>query len=90
MLEKTKPMTHVAWAQHYEGGRFREWVEIGRGRIDVDDSGTAIAHVYENRIPRGGGGYTCLMPIGVRPPDPQPQAKRPAQPSDMSDGEEGS
>ena len=82
MLEQKKPTTHVAWAQYYEGGRFREWVEIGRGRIDVDDSGTAIAHVYENRIPRGGGGYTCLMPIGVRPPDPQPQAKRPAQTSD--------
>jgi hypothetical protein len=85
MLEQKKPMTHVAWAQYYEGGRFREWVEIGRGRIDVDSNGTVTAHVFENRIPRGGSGYTCLMPIGVKPPDPQPQAKRPAH----SDEEEG-
>ena len=29
------------------------------------------------RIPRGDSGYTFLMPIGMRPPDPQPQPKRP-------------
>jgi hypothetical protein len=74
MLEKDKPMTHVAWAQYSEGGRFREWVEIGRGRIESDGS---AAHVYNNRIPMGGSGYICLLPIGVKPKDPQPQAKRP-------------
>jgi hypothetical protein len=77
MLDPKKPMTHVAWAQYYEGGRFREWVEIGKGRIDNDGSGNVIAHVHTNRIPRGDSGNTYLFPIGVKPPDPQPQAKRP-------------
>lgn len=72
MLDPKKPMTHIAWAQYYEAGKFREWVEIGKGRIDVDRDGAITAHVFENRIPRGDSGYTCLIPIGVRPPDPQP------------------
>jgi hypothetical protein len=74
MLERQKPMTHVAWAQYSEGGRFREWVEVGRGRIESDGS---AAYVYQNRFAVGGSTFTCLLPIGVRPPDPQPQAKRP-------------
>ena len=72
-MDQKKPMTHVAWAQHYEAGRFREWIEIGKGRIDTDQNGNSIAHSYTNRIPRGDNGYTCLLPIGVRPPDPAPQ-----------------
>jgi hypothetical protein len=77
MTEDDKPMTHVAWAQHYRGGKFRKWVEVGEGRIEIDGNGTAIAHFEPDRNVRGDTGYTCLMPIGVRPPDPEPQAKRP-------------
>ena len=72
-MEQKKPLTHIQWAQHYEAGRFREWIEIGRGRIEKDESGNTTAHAYSNRIPRGDNGYTCLLPIGVRPPDPAPQ-----------------
>ena len=78
MLDPKKPMTHIVWAQHYQGARFREWVEIGQARIEVDGKGNTIAHSLTNRIPRGDSGYTCLMPIGMKPPDPQPQPKRPA------------
>jgi len=77
MLDPKKPMTHIAWAQYYEGGRFREWVEIGKGRIENDGNGNLIARAHTNRIPRGDSGHTYLFPVGVRPPDPQPEAKRP-------------
>ena len=82
MLDRTKPMTHVAWAPYYAGGRFRKWVEVGEGRIDVDGDGKAAAHVYNDRHAYGGSTYSCLLPIGVRPPEPKPQAKRPDRPDD--------
>ena len=69
-----KPMTHIAWAQHFRHGKFRAWVEVGNGRIDVDGSGKATAHVYYDRTVIGDNGYTCLLPIGEKPPMPSPQA----------------
>jgi hypothetical protein len=85
MLDPKKPMTHIVWAQHYQGSRFREWVEIGRGCIEADGNGSTTGHVFTNRIPRGDSGYSCLLPIGVRPKDPEPQAKRPAELSGEED-----
>lgn len=78
MLDPKKPMTHAVWAQYHEGGRFREWIEIGKARLDTDSSGNSVVHSFTNRIPRGDSGYTCMVPIGVRPPDPPQQPKRPA------------
>jgi len=74
---RTKPATHTAWAQYYEGGEFREWVEIGTGTIEVDRSGKSAACVFQNRFAAGGSTYICLLPIGVRPPDPPAKPKRP-------------
>jgi hypothetical protein len=77
MLDPKKPMTHVVWAQHYQGTRFREWVEIGKARVEIDGNGNATVHSFTNRIARGDNGYTGIFPIGVRPPDPQPHPRRP-------------
>jgi hypothetical protein len=66
-------MTHIAWSQHFRGGKFRKWVEVGEGRIEVDSTGAATVHVFEDRSVRGDSGYTCLLPVGIRPADPQPQ-----------------
>jgi len=77
MLESKKPMTHTAWAQYSEGGQFRRWVEVGVGRVDVDSSGACTTHLYQDRFPAGGSTYICLLPIGVRPPDPPAKPKRP-------------
>jgi hypothetical protein len=85
MLDQNKPMTHIVWAQHYQGARFREWVEIGRARIETDANGNTIAHSFTNRISRGDSGYSCLLPIGVRPKDPELQPKRPTQSGEPGD-----
>ena len=86
MLDSKKPMTHTAWAQHYQGGQFRKWVETGEGRAEIDANGIVTVHVYEDRIPRGDSGYICLMPIGVKPPEPQPpQPRRPPPPGEDED-----
>jgi hypothetical protein len=85
MLDPKKPMTHVVWAQHYQGTRFREWVEIGKARVEIDGDGKTVVHSFTNRIPRGDNGYTGIFPIGIRPPDPQPQPRRPQA---MDGGEE--
>lgn len=77
MTDSSKPMTHVAWARHYRGRKFRKWVEVGEGRIDVDSTGAATVHVFDDRTVRGDTGYICLLPIGLKPPEPPPQAKRP-------------
>ena len=67
-------MTHIAWAQHFRHGRFRAW-EVGKGRIDVDRSGQATAHAFYDRTVNG---YTCLLPVGEKPPTPPPEAIPPA------------
>ena len=68
-----KPMTHIAWAQYYEHGKFREWVEIGRGRIDSEGG----IHIHNNRIALGGSSYILMLPVGSRPKDPTPTPHRP-------------
>lgn len=80
MLNAEKPMTHIVWAQHYQGTRFREWIKIGRGRIETDADGNMISHSFTYSIPRGDSGYICMLPIGMKPKDPEaPAPKRPAQ-----------
>ena len=78
-MSEEKPMTHIAWARHFRRGIFCKWVQVGEARIDVDSNGQPAAHVYHDRTVRGDTGYTCLIPIGVQPPDPPPKPQRPAQ-----------
>jgi hypothetical protein len=87
-MHQTKPLTHVLWLQKWEGGRFRKWLQVGKGRIEIDADGTATVHNFQDLTAIGGwSGYTCLLPIGVKPNDPEPIPKRPASPS--GDVEEG-
>jgi hypothetical protein len=85
-VHQTKPLDYILWLQKWEAGRFREWLQVGKGRIDIDENGVASAHNYQDLTSIGGWtGYTCLMPIGVRPKDPEPQPKRPAQSGEQGD-----
>jgi hypothetical protein len=79
-----KSFTHVLWLQKWEGGKFREWLPVGKGRVHVDAEGKVSAENFQDLTAIGGwSGYTCLMPIGVKPKDPDFKPKRPGQ----SDGE---
>jgi hypothetical protein len=85
-MQQTKPLTHVLWLQKWEGGRFRESLQVGKGRIEIDEQGNASAHNFQDLTAIGGwSGYTCLMPLGVRPKDPELQPKRPAQSAEDGD-----
>lgn len=87
-MSEEKPLTHDAWQSHWRNGRFVEWVKQGRGRIDIDGEGNAVAHVYYFGTARGDNGHTILMPKGITPPSPQSQPKRPAPPSDNLEDED--
>jgi hypothetical protein len=66
------------------GGRhFR--IEVGDARIEVNN-GATIVHIFSDRTVRGDTGYICVMPMGIKPSDPPPQAKRPQ--SDEEDEED--
>ncbi len=84
-MTDTNQFTHTAWQQHYRAGKFVEWVEVGKGRIDVDSAGHPSAHIFLNRTARGDTGYTCLLPIGIVPPQPQ---QNPIRPASRTDAEE--
>jgi len=71
-----KSMTHIAWAQHFRGGKFRKWVEVGEGRFDVDADGQTTVHVFLDRTVIGDNGYFCLLPMGEKPPAPPREATR--------------
>jgi hypothetical protein len=79
MAESDQSLTHTAWSQYFHRGKFREWVKVGRGRIDVDAHGNKVVHVYTNAIVRGDSGYICLMPDKVNPPEPEAQPRRPQE-----------
>jgi hypothetical protein len=90
-MHQTKPPTHNLWLQKWEGGRFREWLQVGKGRIDTDENGNSSAHNFQDLTAIGGwSGYTCLLPIGIRPKDPEAKPQRPSLTSDVSDEEEDS
>ena len=77
-MHQTKPLTHILWLQKWEGGRFREWLQVGKGRVEIDENGVASVHNFQDLMSIGGwNGYTCLMPIGVRPKDPESRPQRP-------------
>jgi hypothetical protein len=81
MTEANEKMTHIAWAKRFHGRQFRKWVEIGEARVTVSD-GATIVHYYNDAHVRGDTGYACLMPIGVKPPEPGAQPTRPGSSGD--------
>lgn len=84
-MHQTKPPTHTLWLQKWEGGRFREWLAVGKGRVDIDENGVAQAHNFQDLTTIGGwSGYTCLMPNGIRPKDPEAKPLRSARDDDGS------
>lgn len=88
-MSEKKPLTHALWLQKREAGRFREWLEVGKGRIEIDENGNASADNFQSLVSIGGwNGYTRLLPIGIKPKDPEPKPQRPAQISEPSDIEE--
>jgi hypothetical protein len=77
-MQQTKVPTHTMWIQKWEAGKFREWLPVGKGWIDVDENGVPSVHNYQDLTSIGGwSGYSCLMPIGIRPKDPEQHPKRP-------------
>lgn len=69
MAQETAP-THIAFAKKYVSKKLFVWLEIGKGRMDK--SGTF--HGMLDRTPIGGfNGYTCFVPIGQKPPEPEPE-----------------
>jgi hypothetical protein len=80
-----KPHTHVLWIQKWEGGKFREWLPAGKGRIDIDAQSSMVAHNFQDMTVIGPwNGYTCLLPAGSKPPLP-PSPKRPQAEDDEED-----
>lgn len=77
-MTDNKPRTHYAYVERREGREVSRLIEIGTARIEKDGAG---GHdVYLDRLPIGGfSGHIHLLPIGVKPSDPQSQAKRPGQ-----------
>jgi hypothetical protein len=73
-MTESKAPTHTAFALRLEGPsrrRYGRWLEIGTARIEGRDK---PAHIFLNRTPIGGwNGYAYLAPIGVNPPEPEPQ-----------------
>jgi len=71
-----KPSTHTAYALRRESRLRSRWIEIGHARIYRD--GNNVHHVYLDRLPIGGfSGHVHLSPVGVKPPEPEPQPERP-------------
>jgi hypothetical protein len=81
MTDANEKMTHTAWAKRFQGRHFRKWVEIGEARVTATD-GITIVHYYNDAHVRGDTGYTCLLPIGMKPPEPTPQPARPGNAGD--------
>ena len=80
-----KPATHTAYALRRENPaeplkrerRVRGyWIEIGHARIEP---GGSVHHLFLDRLPVGGfSGHVYLSPVGVKPPEPEPQPERPS------------
>jgi hypothetical protein len=62
--------THIAYAKKYYTKKLFAWLEIGKGRLDKNGQ----FHGMLNRLPiLGFNGYTCYVPIGQHPPEPEPE-----------------
>jgi hypothetical protein len=63
--------THTAFAKKYVSKKLYIWLEIGKGR---EDKKTGQFHGMLDRTPIGGfNGYVCYVPIGSKPPEPEPE-----------------
>ena len=79
MADAVKAPTHTAFAFKREGKKFGRWLEVGTARTET----AGIIKVFLDRTPIGGfTGAVLLSPIGVRPPQPEPQ-----RPGDGDDGD---
>jgi hypothetical protein len=66
------PATHTAYVLKRETRSTGRWLEIGAAHIQSDGT-SGGHHVYLDRLPIGGfAGHILLQPIGVLPPDPEP------------------
>jgi hypothetical protein len=82
MDAENKEFTHTAWAQKWVGQKFSHLMEVGSARID----GEGKVHVFLDRMPVGGfNGYIYVSPIGVKPPSPKQEPKRPGEASAQED-----
>lgn len=73
--------THTAFVKKYYTKKLFVWLEVGKGRQDKNGN----FHGMSDRLPVGGwNGYTCFVPIGQQPPEPEPQ-----RPEDSGEEEEG-
>jgi hypothetical protein len=79
MVDANAPThTHDAFSLKKENKKYGRWLEIGKARVEGKDK---PAHIFLDRVPVGGwNGYVYLSPIGVKPPEPEPQ--RPSEPSE--------
>lgn len=88
-MHRTKPMTHDLWLQKWEAGKFRGWRVVGEGRVETREDGSVTAENFQELTAIGGwNGYTQLLPKGIRPKDPEPQPKRPAQGGDPEEDDD--
>jgi hypothetical protein len=99
--KEEKSRTHAAYAFKRETRVSGRWLDIGNARLEIDTSGMPEhlrAHVpqllsmlqgyiFLDRTPIGGfDRRVFIVPIGVKPPDPQPP-QRPGQPPNADDEE---
>jgi hypothetical protein len=78
MQQQQKPFTHTLWLQRWEGGKFREWHQAGKGRVEVHADGTITVENFQTLTVIGGwNGYTKLLPNGITPEPPEQTPKRP-------------
>jgi hypothetical protein len=71
-----KPPTHTAYALRRESRVRSRWIEIGNAHIE---NGGSVHQVFLDRLPTGGfTGHVYLSPVGVKPPEPEPQPRQPS------------
>jgi len=69
MADDTAP-THNAFFKQYLTKKLYIWLEVGKGRQDKNGH----FHGMLDRLPiRGFNGYILYMPIGEKPPEPEPE-----------------
>jgi hypothetical protein len=78
-MSDSRAPTHTAFTRKREGRRHR-WIGIGTGRIEPG----GVFHVILETTPIGGfDGYVYMAPIGVKPPEVEPE--RPGGASESED-----
>jgi hypothetical protein len=74
-MTKTRS-THTAYVLKRETRATGRWLEIGMAVIQHDGA-SGSHHIYLDRLPIGGfGGHILLEPVGVNPPDLEPDPER--------------